>query len=387
MALARVKRKHKKRQHREESGSSPSSSSGERKRSHGGGEPQEQGDTSNQAEQQERPQEARRPANQESSSLSFSSDEPQFQRPLNPNNNNMAPPRQPQANHDIRADLNAARPPLPLVSESSNSFSTTSNAGFSSTSNNGASGSGTGSGSNENSGVSNKGSSGSGSNGSSGSGNEGKGYSNSGGNSNSDENNTKESPDAKMGAVQPMLGLEPPNSNAAVAHHAADDDGSARENRLMDKKRKRMDKRREYEEQVKLDMNSSSSDDQETSKFAPGKPVTLDTALSFSRTARYVNHCSVVVLVVPFTNPTASHFFLSTGLSFKRRLRFLLCMRMPPLLVLLESTHTKSMEDRFLIYFHYRLRLQDKVAMMMVFEAIKQRLQLDELELMTTLLE
>jgi len=128
--------------------------------------------------------------------------------------------------------------------------------------------------------VSNKGSSGSGSNGSSGSGNEGKGD-NSGGNSNSDEN--KNVPDAKMAAVaQP----DQESGNAT-----ADDEGSARENRLMDKKRKRMDARREYEEQVKLDMNSSSSDEPETSSFVPGKPVTLDTALSFSRMARYVRFC------------------------------------------------------------------------------------------------
>lgn len=263
VALARVKRKHKQEQH-EHASSSPSSSSAGEKRphhreNHGGSpnveQPLQQPQLGENETKQQQPQQARR---QESLSSSSSSDqERQFAVPL---------PRLPLGN-DIHADMNNV--PLPLVSESSdanrsNDFSSQSNATAS------------GSGSNGNSGVSNKGSSGSGSGsnngGSSGSGNEEKGD-NSGGNSNSDENNMVTEPIASVG--EPMLGLE----------QETNDDGSTREDRLMDKKRKRLDMRREYE----LDMNSSSSDDalHESFSFLPGKPVTLDTALSFSRMARY----------------------------------------------------------------------------------------------------
>jgi hypothetical protein len=65
------------------------------------------------------------------------------------------------------------------------------------------------------------------------------------------------------------------------------DQDAGREKKLMDKKRKRMNMRREYEEQVQHDMESSeSSEGPDGTVFEPGKPATLDTALSFSKRAR-----------------------------------------------------------------------------------------------------
>ena len=57
----------------------------------------------------------------------------------------------------------------------------------------------------------------------------------------------------------------------------------------MEKKRKRMNMRREYEEEVQRQMRDSS---ESSSIFAhdtalePGKPVTLEDVLSFTKTAR-----------------------------------------------------------------------------------------------------
>ena len=275
VALARVKRKHLKRRHEEESSPSSSTSGGE-KNPHRQEQPLQR--DANDATNHDRAQEQAQAHRREQSSSS-SSDEPQRQFQL-PANRNMAVPEQ--------RPLDAS-PPLPLVSESS-----TSN-GSNSTSNTGTSNA-SGSGSNGNSGVSNKGSSGSGSgsnNGSSGSGNEEKG---SGGDGNSNDENKEDDIDEKPVAVgSPALAPQQEasalsNPNAPV--HSGDD-GSAREKKLMDKKRKRMDMRREYEEQVQLNMESSeSSDGQQKAAVLPGKPVTLDTALSFSRMARRVKcHC------------------------------------------------------------------------------------------------
>lgn len=67
-----------------------------------------------------------------------------------------------------------------------------------------------------------------------------------------------------------------------------EDDEASREKKLQDKKRKRMNMRREYEEQVQQELGSESSSD--TLVLRPGKPVTLDAVLSFSKNARYENY-------------------------------------------------------------------------------------------------
>jgi hypothetical protein len=70
----------------------------------------------------------------------------------------------------------------------------------------------------------------------------------------------------------------------------AHDDGhhnAAREKKLQDKKRKRMNMRREYEEKVQQEMESSEgSRDRGESFLRPGRPVTLDKVLSFTKIAR-----------------------------------------------------------------------------------------------------
>ena len=358
VALARVKRKHKERHGQD--GSSPSFSSGGEQKPHrendesndSAEKPLQQpqlGENDETNQQQQQPQlQARR---QESSSSS-SSEEQERQFPI-------PPPRQPLGN-DIRADVNNV--PLPLVSESSDARQSN---GFSSQSNATASGSG----SNGNSGVSNKGSSGSGSGsnngGSSGSGNEEKGDA-CGGNSNSDENNKVIEPAVAVG--EPMLGLE----------QEANDDGSTREDRLMDKKRKRLDMRREYE----LDMNTSSSDDQESS-FVPGKPVTLDTALSFSRMARYAARdldCNVSIydfLAISSNSRCLLSILDSIELSLKPRLPFSSFTQTLPLQGSLVLTRMKSTEDQYQTCLQYQVRR----TMAEERKAIRQQLLPDEHEL------
>eukprot|EP00546_Thalassionema_frauenfeldii_P018545 CAMPEP_0178907100 /NCGR_PEP_ID=MMETSP0786-20121207/7185_1 /TAXON_ID=186022 /ORGANISM="Thalassionema frauenfeldii, Strain CCMP 1798" /LENGTH=906 /DNA_ID=CAMNT_0020578865 /DNA_START=21 /DNA_END=2744 /DNA_ORIENTATION=- len=75
-----------------------------------------------------------------------------------------------------------------------------------------------------------------------------------------------------------------------------EDDEASREKKLQDKKRKRMNMRREYEEQVQQELGSESSSD--TLVLRPGKPVTLDAVLSFSKTARIVVQATPPFVVV-----------------------------------------------------------------------------------------
>lgn len=75
-----------------------------------------------------------------------------------------------------------------------------------------------------------------------------------------------------------------------------EDDEASREQKLLDKKRKRMNMRREYEEQVQQELGSESSND--TLVLRPGKPVTLDAVLSFSKNARIVVQATPPFVVV-----------------------------------------------------------------------------------------
>jgi hypothetical protein len=65
---------------------------------------------------------------------------------------------------------------------------------------------------------------------------------------------------------------------------------AVRERKLQDKKRKRQIMRREYEEKVEQEMESSGGgrDREECSLIKPGRPVTLDKVLSFTKVPRYV---------------------------------------------------------------------------------------------------
>jgi hypothetical protein len=75
---------------------------------------------------------------------------------------------------------------------------------------------------------------------------------------------------------------EPPASNANAV--------ITKEEKLMEKKRKRMSARKEYEEDLRQmrDSSESSSKLNDADVFEPGKPVTLEDVLSFSKSARYV---------------------------------------------------------------------------------------------------
>ena len=192
-----------------------------------------------------------------------------------------------------------------IVSESSAESQQRSSDQFSS-SNNANTTSGSGSGSAGNSGSGSAGNSGSGSagnsggDGNSGSGGDGKGSSTDAGkgdnsgdqNSNSDENN---------GDKQVKATDMDDEHVATTRHHHHDtvhgkpltiesrEGDVSREFKRMDKKRKRMNMRREYEEQVQHQLGSSeSSGSIEDIVIRPGKPVTLETVLSFTKIARCV---------------------------------------------------------------------------------------------------
>jgi hypothetical protein len=179
-------------------------------------------------------------------------------------------------------------------------------------------GSGTASGSNEggSSGSGNdQGGSSANGNGSSASGNDAKGSSeetmdnsgennsgeNSGGNSDETNSNNKKcktaaavAPDAHVGPghrhssnVPETLYRDPALQPQPLQAHDDGHHNAAREKKLQNKKRKRMNMRREYEEKVQQEMESSEgSRDRGEIFLRPGKPVTLDTVLSFTKIAR-----------------------------------------------------------------------------------------------------
>ena len=66
-----------------------------------------------------------------------------------------------------------------------------------------------------------------------------------------------------------------------------------KEEKLIEKKRKRMSARKEYEEDLQRQMrdsSESSSNPKYADVFEPGKPVTLEDVLQFSKTARYASN-------------------------------------------------------------------------------------------------
>lgn len=91
----------------------------------------------------------------------------------------------------------------------------------------------------------------------------------------------------------------PPQQNAPTENHA--DDEAVREKKIQDKKRKRMNMRREYEEKVEQEMESSEASQAGEVLIRPGKPITLDKVLSFTKTPRLVVKADPPFLVV-YTN-------------------------------------------------------------------------------------
>ena len=232
VVLARVKRKHKR---AEDSGHSGNSASSSDKRVR----IQDRHDHQRQHEAAERAvYEA--DANEGSSGSSSLSNVP----------NQEVPPQQ-------AAPMHIAVPPRIVTDVSSKVSSGTSSNINTSTSGSGSGGN-TGSGSNQ---------------GSSGSGNEGKGS----GEEPAQGDNSGESP--VDGSDQSL--------NKATAETGDPKHNEAnREKKLLDKKRKRIEMRREYEAQQQ--MESSESSDPQVAVVRPGKPVTMDQVLRFSKIARYV---------------------------------------------------------------------------------------------------
>uniref|UniRef100_A0A7S2EVQ8 PAS domain-containing protein n=2 Tax=Ditylum brightwellii TaxID=49249 RepID=A0A7S2EVQ8_9STRA len=97
-------------------------------------------------------------------------------------------------------------------------------------------------------------------------------------------------------------GQEQSKQSGAVAAAAAVAAAQATREKIIEKKRKRMNMRREYEEEVQRQMQESSESSTGTSTadavLKPGKPITLDKVLSFTKTARLVIQASPPFLVV-----------------------------------------------------------------------------------------
>lgn len=254
IVLARVKRKHQRRQHAEGDGDSNGSTG--QPDSNEGSPSQARKDNEKSIQQHNplAPGEA-----QESSSSSSSSDSNAHINMRHDGRHNF------QQHHDGAGQAH-------IVSETNTASNTS------------GSGSGGNSGTNSGSG-SNPGSSGSGNEnpGSSGSGNEGKGS--------SDDAIAKDDNSGDGNPESLAMGVEKVESHVHRSPFAGDEysqeDEMSRENRLLDKKRKRMNMRREYEEQVEQDLDSE--DSPEEVEIRPGKPVTLDAVLSFTKIARYDN--------------------------------------------------------------------------------------------------
>lgn len=241
------------------------------------------------------------------------------------------PQHEPQQQQNLLGDAQRYRFPT-MVSEYSssgrNGSSGASNTNMMSASGSGSGGntaSGTGSGSNQG------GSSGSGNdqgglssngNGSSGSGND-KGSSeemmdhnidsqsaenskdNSGGSS---SNDLRSKFDGENNANSPAFSPNPsePSTQRRLSSRSNDtqSQNAAREKKLQDKKRKRMNMRRVYEDQMEQDMGTSDSSN-DKGALRPGKPVTLDNAISFTKTAKLVVKASPALTVI-YTNAAYS---------------------------------------------------------------------------------
>jgi hypothetical protein len=210
-----------------------------------------------------------------------------------------------------------------VVSEYSSSRAGSSGASNSNVMSTSGSGSGGNTGSGTASGSNQGGSSGSGNdhggissngNGSSGSGNDVKGSSeetmdNSGENNSGEDSggNSDGTNSIKKSAKNPVnIPLDAPHLNSAHRHASTasetkdaaspaqpqssigeKDQNAVREKKLQDKKRKRMNMRREYEEKVEQEMESSEgSNGREEVVIKPGRPITLDKVLSFTKIPR-----------------------------------------------------------------------------------------------------
>jgi len=120
--------------------------------------------------------------------------------------------------------------------------------------------------------------------------------------------NIKNKLDVEDNASAPRFSPNPsePSTQRRLSSRSNDaqSQNAAREKKLQDKKRKRMNMRRVYEDQMEQDMGSSdSSNDQGV--LRPGKPVTLDNAISFSKTAKLVVKSSPCLTVI-YTNAAYS---------------------------------------------------------------------------------
>lgn len=119
---------------------------------------------------------------------------------------------------------------------------------------------------------------------------------------------TKNKSDVQDNASAPRFSPNPsePSTQRRLSTRSTDtqSQNAAREKKLHDKKRKRMNMRRVYEDQMEQDMGSSDSSI-DSGVLRPGKPVTLDNAISFTKTAKLVVNSSPSLIVI-YTNAAYS---------------------------------------------------------------------------------
>ena len=192
-------------------------------------------------------------------------------------------------NHPVGHDA----PHMNIISESSDNLRNKS--GFSSTTNTGTNTSGSGGQSGSNPGSSGSGNDQQNSSGSGGNGNGGGSSTDAAKDDNSGGGDTKSDTAVHAQVPQQSLlstaaaGTDHPTKGMALSVEKSEvEEGTTREQKLIVKRRKRMNKRREYEEQVQQQLASSETSSSSSGEVTlrPGKPVTLDVILSFTRTPR-----------------------------------------------------------------------------------------------------
>ena len=171
-------------------------------------------------------------------------------------NQEQQPQQQPQP-----APLHISVPPRIVTDVSSSKMSSATSSNVNTSGSGSGSGGNTGSGSNQ---------------GSSGSGNEGKGSSEEPAQGDKSGESPVDGSDQSFKKPAPVVAQAP---ETEPKYGEAD-----REKKLLDKKRKRIEMRREYEAQQQ--MESSESSDPTVAVVRPGKPVTMDQVLRFSKIAR-----------------------------------------------------------------------------------------------------
>ena len=92
-------------------------------------------------------------------------------------------------------------------------------------------------------------------------------------------------PEASVMADSSEVGMMAAHANNAAHHQEGVEAQQVSKEKIMEKKRKRMNMRREYEGQMR-DSSESSSINHALTTLEPGKPVTLEEVLSFTKTAR-----------------------------------------------------------------------------------------------------